>query len=207
MLAPRQGGQRQGGAAADIMADGRQAGGRDLGTLDLRGPGATLALAGALAGHLAPGDCVLLSGAVGAGKSHLARGIISALLARDGRTEDIPSPSFTLVQAYDTAAGAVWHVDLYRLSGPDDAAELGLAEAFAEAVTLVEWPDRLGAVRPGRWLSIDLATDAADEERRIAHLRAVGDWPWLPAMLSGVLADLRDRVPTGRLDSDSAGRA
>lgn len=97
-----------------------------------------------LAGRLQAGDCLLLEGAIGAGKSHLARELIRARL---GRMEDVPSPTFTLVQTYQ-ADTEIWHADLYRLSHPDEVLELGLDEAFEHAICLIEWPDRLGKLAP-----------------------------------------------------------
>lgn len=105
---------------------------------------ATARLGRVFAGSLQPGDTLLLSGGIGAGKTHFARALIRARL---GREEDIPSPTFTLVQTYD-AAPDVWHADLYRLSHPDEVLELGLDAAFDTAICLVEWPDRLGGLAP-----------------------------------------------------------
>lgn len=90
---------------------------------------------------------LLLEGQIGAGKTHFARALISARLARVGRHEDIPSPSFTLVQTYE-ADVEIWHADLYRLSHPDEAIELGLDDAFETAICLIEWPERLAEYRP-----------------------------------------------------------
>ncbi|MEM6439958.1 MAG: tRNA (adenosine(37)-N6)-threonylcarbamoyltransferase complex ATPase subunit type 1 TsaE [Pseudomonadota bacterium] len=123
---------------------------------DLPDAAATDRLGGALGPVLVPGDAVLLSGDLGAGKSCLARAAIQARLALDGRREDVPSPSFTLVQTYETAGAEVWHADLHRLSGPDAIEELGLDLAFEDAVTLIEWPDRLGPWTPPRRLEIAL---------------------------------------------------
>ena len=97
-----------------------------------------------LAGILSPGDTLLLSGPVGAGKTHLARALIRAATGSD---EDVPSPSFTLVQTYAAPGFDIWHADLYRLSQPEEVVELGLDEAFGRAICLVEWPDRLGRCR------------------------------------------------------------
>jgi tRNA threonylcarbamoyladenosine biosynthesis protein TsaE len=123
----------------------------------------------ALAPFLGPGDTVLLRGELGAGKSALARAVIGAALG-DPRAE-IPSPSYTLVNIYETARGPIWHVDLYRLSGEawhvdlyrlsgeaEELEELGLEEAIGEALVLVEWPERLGAALPERCLDIALST-------------------------------------------------
>lgn len=122
---------------------------------------ATEALGRLLAGHLVPGDTLLLAGPIGAGKSHLSRAIIRARL---GRMEDVPSPTFTLVQTYDDPAGDIWHADLYRLSHPDEVRELGLEDAFATAICLVEWPERLGRHLPDNAIHLSLSTE--DEGRR-----------------------------------------
>jgi tRNA threonylcarbamoyladenosine biosynthesis protein TsaE len=109
-------------------------------------PTVTERLAAALAPRLAPGDTLLLSGPIGAGKTHFARALIRARL---GRAEEVPSPTYTLVQTYGDGSDEIWHADLYRLSGPEEVVELGLEEAFGTAICLVEWPDRLGAVPDG----------------------------------------------------------
>jgi tRNA threonylcarbamoyladenosine biosynthesis protein TsaE len=103
--------------------------------------------------HLAAGDTVLLSGAVGTGKSHFARALIRHHLGPD---TDVPSPSFTLVQVY-AAAFEIWHADLYRLTHTGELGELGLDEAMGRALCLIEWPDRLGDMPLGPVLRIDLS--------------------------------------------------
>ncbi len=117
-------------------------------TLDLPDAEATTALAARIAPHLRPGMAILLDGPVGAGKSHFARAIIQSRMARDGRHEDVPSPTYTLVQVYEAGGHEIWHADLYRLADPREVAELGLDEAFERAICLVEWPDRLAAGAP-----------------------------------------------------------
>jgi tRNA threonylcarbamoyladenosine biosynthesis protein TsaE len=121
----------------------------------------TEALGMRLAALARPGDCILLDGPVGAGKSHLARAFIRARLGFD---EDVPSPSFTLVQVYEADGVDIWHVDLYRLSHPDEVWELGLDDAFSRAICLIEWPDRLGGHQPPGALRLRL--DPAGEGRR-----------------------------------------
>ncbi len=93
-----------------------------------------------IAPFLTIGDCVLLDGPIGSGKTHLARAIIQTLI---GTAEDVPSPTYTLVQVYECDVGEIWHSDLYRLTSTIEISELGLEQAFDTAITLVEWPDRL----------------------------------------------------------------
>lgn len=106
---------------------------------------ATAVFATRMAPLLRVGDCILLEGSIGAGKTSFARALIRARL---GRQEDVPSPTFTLVQTYDDPNGDIWHCDLYRLTHPDEAIELGLLDAFETAICLIEWPDRLGSDQP-----------------------------------------------------------
>ncbi|MEE8275933.1 MAG: tRNA (adenosine(37)-N6)-threonylcarbamoyltransferase complex ATPase subunit type 1 TsaE [Alphaproteobacteria bacterium] len=142
---------------------------RDIGRLD--GPAATKALAASLAPHLRAGDVIALEGELGTGKTTFARGLIAAL----GGVGEVPSPTFTMVQAYDTAPAPLWHFDLYRLATPADAYELGIEEAVATAISVVEWPDRLGALLPRDRLDVRLAFDAEPDVRRV---RLVGYGAW-----------------------------
>lgn len=143
-------------------------------TLVLASPDATCALARAIAPRLARGDVLLLSGGVGAGKTHFARCLIQALLPEP---EDVPSPTYTLVQTYPGRAADIWHADLYRLHDPHDIAELGLTEAFSDAICLVEWPDRLGPLTPPEALCLTFATGADGEERRLGLSWSDARWP------------------------------
>jgi tRNA threonylcarbamoyladenosine biosynthesis protein TsaE len=120
------------------------------------------ALAARVADLLRPGDAVLLSGPLGAGKSAFARAALRRL-ARDPALE-VPSPTFTLVQSYDTPVGPAYHFDLWRLDGPAALAELGWDEAGA-GIVFVEWPDRLGALCPDAALQVTL--DGSGEARRV----------------------------------------
>lgn len=133
-------------------------------SLDWPDADATAACAVLLGRHLKAGDVVLLNGPVGAGKTHFARALIQSLL---DLPEDVPSPTFTLVQTYETPKGEVWHSDLYRISSDTEVDELGLTEAFDSAICLVEWPDRLGVLRPADALLVDIATKG---DARRAHL-------------------------------------
>lgn len=129
---------------------------------------------------LLPGDTVLFSGPVGAGKSHLAR---AAIRARLGAMVDVPSPSFTLVQTYDAPDFEIWHADLYRLTGPDEVAELGLSDAMGQQIVMIEWPDRLGALAPAGAVRIALQMQG---DGRLAQVRGARDG--LLAALRGALA-------------------
>jgi tRNA threonylcarbamoyladenosine biosynthesis protein TsaE len=131
---------------------------------------ATLALGRRLGARLGVGDVVCLSGALGAGKTTLARGAVEAWTGQAGET---PSPTYTLVQTYQGKGGELWHVDLYRLQRPQEAWELGLEEAFFDAACLVEWPERLQCGLPSDRLEITLSQDG---EGRRAVLSGVGRW-------------------------------
>ena len=123
---------------------------------------ATEALGATLAVRLKPGDVVGLKGDLGAGKTTLARAIIRAAAADPGLI--VPSPTFTLVEVYDTPRGSYWHFDLYRLDDPQQVYELGWEEALAEGIVLLEWPERLGRLLP-QHLSVTLEL-ASDDGRR-----------------------------------------
>jgi len=128
-------------------------------SIALRDPDATASFAHFLAPRLGPSDVLLLSGNVGAGKTHFARALIQSLLPV---AEDVPSPTFTLVQTYETPKTEIWHSDLYRLTSPQEIEELGLIDAFETALCLVEWPDRLGPLAPQNALSITLTSTPED---------------------------------------------
>ncbi len=137
--------------------------------LELPDAAATEALGRLLAASLRPGLSLHLSGPIGAGKSSLARALIRQ--AAGDPALEVPSPTFTLVQSYETAIGEIWHVDLYRLSDPAEAVELGLEEAAAQAVLVIEWPDRLGSDWHSDRLEIALA---AEKMGRCAEISAYG---------------------------------
>jgi tRNA threonylcarbamoyladenosine biosynthesis protein TsaE len=124
-------------------------------TTTLIGQDATTACGAALAPYLRAGDSLLLSGPVGAGKSTFARAVIRTLTGNP--QEDVPSPSFTLVQTYDAPDLTIWHVDLYRLDGPGAVLELGLDAAVDNALCLIEWPERLGPLAPAGALTCSFA--------------------------------------------------
>ena len=129
-----------------------------------------------LAGLLEAGDCLLLEGGLGAGKTTLARGIIGALTGE----AEVPSPTYTLVQTYGAEAFEVWHADLYRLESPREVLPLGLIDMMDEVVSLIEWPERMGDFRPLDALVVRIGIDATtiDDGGRSVVLEAPQHSDW-----------------------------
>src|SRR5580704_5204478 len=130
----------------------------------------TARLGAAIARELRRREAVCLSGPLGAGKSSLARGLIRALTGEETET---PSPTFTLVQTYETKRFPVAHFDLYRLERPEEALELGLDDALDHGAAVIEWAEKLGHHLPANRLDVALAIDG---ERRRARLSPHGAW-------------------------------
>ena len=139
---------------------------------ELEDEAATERLAERLAQAAHAGDVIALIGELGAGKTALARAFIRYLSDPD---EEVPSPTFTLLQTYTCEAGEIYHFDLYRLEDPEDAIELGIEDAFADGITLIEWADRLGDLLPADRLDLKLAMGWGPSGRR-ATLRGHGRW-------------------------------
>ncbi|RZF63742.1 tRNA (adenosine(37)-N6)-threonylcarbamoyltransferase complex ATPase subunit type 1 TsaE [Sphingomonas populi] len=146
-------------------------------TLDLPDEAASAAFGARLAALVRPGDVITLTGSLGAGKTSIARGLLAAL----GLEGEAPSPSFAIVQPYAPPETAlpVLHVDLYRIEQPQEIEELGLDEAAAESLLIVEWPDRA----PGAWphalaLALDFTPDGG--RRLTAQVPAAwrARWPF-----------------------------
>ena len=144
------------------------------GDFRLEDEAATARLGGAIAQALVVGDAVCLSGPLGAGKSSLARGLVRALVPQAG---DVPSPTFTLAQFYKGAAFEIAHFDLYRLTRPEEAFEIGLDEALREGVAVIEWAGRLGRHMPADRLDVEISMDG---EARRAKLTPHGGWEGRP---------------------------
>lgn len=135
----------------------------------------TAALAKRLALAVRTGDVIALSGDLGAGKTTFARAFIASRAAAEGTPEragEVPSPTFTLVQAYALPQTLIRHFDLYRIRAADEIAELGFEDELAESVTLVEWPDRLGPSLPDDRLDLSFTIQSGEE--RLAHAAGTG---------------------------------
>lgn len=128
----------------------------------------TLALGARITQTLSAGQLIALTGDLGAGKTTLVRGMIQSVLG----DIDVPSPTYTLVQTYECPNFDLWHCDMYRLERPEDGYELGLLDAFEDAVCVIEWPDKIAPLLPKDRLEIDIQFDG---EGRIAKLIGFGE--------------------------------
>ncbi len=186
-------------------------------SIPLPQPADTQTLGRRLAQIVRPGDLIALTGDLGAGKTALARALIASLrdsCGGDASGEEVPSPTFTLVQTYDRLSAdgaplAVWHFDLYRLGDPDEVDELGWEEALAGGLVLVEWPDRLGARLPTPRLDVTLVYGAETRERdaaapadpgRLAVLQGGTGWAERLDALAAAKTP-RDAIGGGRTDT------
>lgn len=141
--------------------------------MDLANEDETCALAARLAAIAGIGDFIALAGDLGAGKTVFARAFIRALA---GTAEEVPSPTFTIIQSYELGALSVHHVDLYRLETPEEALELGLIEARGNGVIIMEWPERLGRYLPSDRLEVAMEFGDLETQRRITFSGGA-DWP------------------------------
>ena len=154
--------------------------------LALPDPAATADLARRLARIARPGDVIGLGGALGAGKTLFARAFINRIAELSGvAAVEVPSPTFTLMQEYVFPGATVSHFDLYRIERPEDTWELGIEDAFAAGISLIELPERLGPLLPQLRLDVALLPGEGPEAR-VAEIAGTGDWP---ARLRGVLPD------------------
>lgn len=129
----------------------------------------TQKFAASIAALVGAGDVLLLEGDLGAGKTAFARALISKRLAlANAPAEDIPSPTFTLVQTYVAGELEIWHADLYRLTDPSEAFELGLEEAYSSALCLIEWPSRLEDSAPIQALTLEFSMAEGQEGRTLS---------------------------------------
>ncbi|OSQ40578.1 tRNA (adenosine(37)-N6)-threonylcarbamoyltransferase complex ATPase subunit type 1 TsaE [Thalassospira mesophila] len=143
-------------------------------TVDIKNQAGTEKLAASLAATAGAGDVILMHGTLGMGKSAFCRAYIRALA--DNPDEEVPSPTFTLVQVYELEPLPVWHFDLYRLSDPEEVHELDIEDAFNEAVSLIEWPDRLEYLTPENRLDIYIEPGSNPDARQIKLVAHGNDW-------------------------------
>ncbi len=129
----------------------------------------TIKIAAKIAQSCQKGDVFALYGTLGVGKTAFSKGFIQSLTAS---LQEVPSPTFTLLQTYETPRFEVYHFDMYRLKSPDEAYELGIEEAFYEGVSLIEWPEKLGNLLPVRHTAIFF--DITDENQRTITIEKKG---------------------------------
>lgn len=150
----------------------------------------TLALGRRLAGLCRVGDVIALRGDLGMGKTVVARGFIQA---RCNTEEEVPSPTFTLVQPYEAPDATIYHFDLYRLKSQEEAFELGIEDAFADGISLIEWPDRLGTYLPRSCLTLRLTSGPDGNDRRAS---LSGDAAWTERLRqAGLASTIMDMTP------------
>ncbi|AUG54432.1 tRNA (adenosine(37)-N6)-threonylcarbamoyltransferase complex ATPase subunit type 1 TsaE [Thalassospira marina] len=155
-------------------------------TVDIKDQAGTEELAARLAAVAQVGDVILMHGTLGMGKSAFCRAYIRALAQNPH--EEVPSPTFTLVQIYDLVPVPVWHFDLYRLSDPEEVHELDIEDAFSEAVSLIEWPDRLDYLTPEAHLDIYIEPGSNADARQIRLVASGESWQQRIAGLNGNVA-------------------
>ena len=119
------------------------------------------------------GDVLLLFGDLGVGKTAFARAFITH---RMGAPTEVPSPTFTLVQVYETPKTTLWHFDLYRLKTVEEVWELGFEEALEDGISIIEWPERLGGMRFPHTLELHFQSKGSEDEERKVTLHPTGRW-------------------------------
>lgn len=142
-------------------------------SIELNDEQATMRLGQELASVADSGDIIALDGSLGVGKTVLARSFIRSLCGAD---EEVPSPTFTLVQMYDTLkGGTIWHFDMYRIKCPEEALELGIEDAFFDGISLIEWAEHLGGYLPRNHLKLSLIM-SDNENSRTAKFIVPPQW-------------------------------
>jgi len=148
--------------------------------IEFKNEAETAAFGARLATALRGGDVVRLEGPLGAGKSTLARGLIRAASG----ARDVPSPTFTLVETYETDDAAIWHFDLFRLEDRNEVWELGLEDALETGVALIEWPEQIDGMLPDDALRLILSV--TDKNARRLHI--IAPERWTPALRQAGIA-------------------
>ncbi len=136
--------------------------------VETNGEAETIEAARLFAATLKAGDIVFLHGDLGMGKSVFARATIRYLC--DDKHMEVPSPTYTIVQAYEADIATIWHFDLYRLSDPSEIYEIGWEEALGQGILLIEWPERLGTLSPDDAINVTLSADLSAPELRTIEI-------------------------------------
>lgn len=126
----------------------------------------TITVAERLARQVKVGDVIALYGTLGMGKTVFCRGFVRTFMP----LQEVPSPTFTLLQVYETPSFPIYHFDMYRLKTPDEAYEIGIEDAFAEGVSLIEWPEKIGPLLPKKYISVWLE---ADGDKRLICIEGI----------------------------------
>ncbi len=126
----------------------------------------TITVAERLARQVKVGDVIALYGTLGMGKTVFCRGFVRTFMP----LQEVPSPTFTLLQVYETPSFPIYHFDMYRLKTPDEAYEIGIEDAFAEGVSLIEWPEKIGPLLPKKYISVRLE---ADGDKRLIYIEGI----------------------------------
>ena len=126
----------------------------------------TITVAERLARQVKVGDVIALYGTLGMGKTVFCRGFVRTFMP----LQEVPSPTFTLLQVYETPSFPIYHFDMYRLKTPDEAYEIGVEDAFAEGVSLIEWPEKIGPLLPKKYISVRLE---ADGDKRLIYIEGI----------------------------------
>ena len=133
-------------------------------------------LADIFAKNIDKGDIILMEGPLGIGKTFFSRAIINARCLIDNlEIEEVPSPTFSLIQVYDLRYFSILHLDLYRLENETDLLELGVPDIFDENVIILEWPDLIRNFLPPRFLSVSLFQNNNSGKSRNIHLKFFGE--------------------------------
>ncbi len=132
----------------------------------------TIEFAQTFSQSISPRDIILLHGDLGMGKSVFSRAVIRSLCGVDDL--EVPSPTFTLVQTYEAQIGSLWHFDLYRLSDVSEVYELGWEEALVNGVMLIEWPERLGYLKPKSYVDVVLSSAVGNPNHRTIEVNRHG---------------------------------
>ena len=120
------------------------------------------------------GDVIMLNGDIGTGKTHFARSLINSRMFLENIISDVSSPSYNIVNVYDNIFPIIWHVDLYRLNSSEEIYELGLFSFFDEVIMIIEWPDKMGNLKPKRYLEF-IFEEISDINKRKVSIRTYGE--------------------------------